>query len=289
MAALVLSGGGISAVAAIGVLEALNELQIPIDLIAGSSAGALIGALYAAGMDLSRLRALALSASRHLFRISWGHLAWSLVRHRQMPLNLAEPEPLWQLTDPWLKGRSFQTTRMPLWITATDLVARQVCVLGPEAPPFDLILAKTLGVSRVLEPVDLATAVRASTAVPGLFPPVPLGPRILVDGGIGDDYPVDVAVMAGATRVMGVWIDEPTPWPVSPRLSGLTLGYQSLAVMIRQLTEVRQRAVRPPVSPVTLRIPMEAGMMAFPAIARLIDAGYAKAMAERAALAALVA
>ena len=289
MTALVLSGGGISAVAAIGVLEALVELQIPIDVIVGNSAGGLIGALYASGAQLVELQELAKSASRRLFRVPWMRLALQSVRWFRLPLHLVDAERMWALTDPWLKDRSFESTEIPLWVTATDLVHREVVAFGPTRAPFDAVLAKSLIVAREDVPVDVGTAVRASTATPGLFVPVRLGDRILVDGGIGDDFPVDIAVMAGAKRIIGVWVDEPTPWPMAKGITAPGILYQSLAVMIRQLSQVRQAATLADVRLVTIRIPMEVGMTGFRAVPQLIDQGYTYAMSQRATLSALVA
>ncbi len=288
MTALVLSGGGLSAITAIGVLEALTELNISVDLVVGSSAGALVGALYASGLSPERLGYLAKSVSKRYFRVSWSRLAWQLLGHRKLPVSLTRIDPLFSLTDHWLRERSFVTTVVPLWVTATDLVERQTVVFGPSGAPFDGHLAELLAIARIPRTVDLATAVRASTAVPGLFFPVLMDGRVLVDGGIGDDFPVDVAVLAGADRVIGVWIDEPTPW-LDPKISAPNLLYQSLATMIRQMSMVRAAVVAGQVAQVVLRIPMEVGMTGFGRIPHLIRLGYARAMAEREALSVLVA
>jgi NTE family protein len=288
MTALVLSGGGLSAVAEIGALQALEELHIPIDMIVGTSAGALIGALYASGMDAEGMQTMAASQPRQMFSVPWLQLALRTLRRRRLPLFLVDADRLWALTDPWLKGRSFQSTRIPLWVTATDLVQRHVVVFGPPESWFDETLATSLSVAKAPEPVDVAVAVRASTAVPGLFSPVRIADRILVDGGIGDDFPVDIAIMAGADRVIGVWIDEPTPWPVH-HLSASGLIYQSMAVMIRQLSQVRQTVAVAPASKVIIRIPIEGSMTSLAAISRMMELGYRRTLDQRSDLFRLVA
>ncbi len=289
MTGLVLSGGGLWAAAQIGVLRALEEMGIEADFVVGTSAGAVVGALYACGLAPDAIGELACQIDPHLFRVPWPRLLWNALRSRRLPTHVITVDHLFSPVEPWLRNRSFGSAVRPLLITATDLVHRQVVAWGPPSIRFDEGLGARTGTILFAQEVDLWTAVRASTAFPGLFAPVRLADRILVDGGVGDDFPVDVAILAGADRVIGVWIDEPLTWhPPRRDIHAASLLYQSLAVMIRQLSTVRPALV-PPRPQVIIRIPMDAARRAVSEIPRLIDTGYRCALERRTALQALVA
>lgn len=169
---LALSGGGGKGAAHIGVLQVMQELEIPIDLIVGTSAGGAVAVLYAAGFDLP--------AIQEVFRQS------ALRR-------IATPDPTGtgiigqrrreELLRRLLGDRTFADLRIPCAVVATDLVSGELVVLreGPVAP-----------------------ALLATTALPALFPPVPYGDMLLADGGILNNLPVDVAYEMGAQRVIAV-------------------------------------------------------------------------------------
>lgn len=289
MTALVLSGGGIWATGAIGVLAALKELGVRPAMVVGSSAGALIGALYAAGLEPEAIARLAGRIRPGMVRIPWARLAWELVGHWRLPAHVFDSRKLWAEVDAQLGDRGFDETVCPLWVTATDLVHRRLVVWGPPGAPFANDDARILGIVRAAGVTSVATAVRASAAVPGLFQPVSLGDAILVDGGVADDYPVDVAAFAGADRLIGVWIDEPSEWhPIGSHVSAPMVLYESLAVMIQQLSLLRQRA-RPALARVDIRIPIAVAATDFGAIPDLIADGYTRAMAMASDLRSLVA
>jgi NTE family protein len=289
MTGLVLSGGGIWSTGAIGVLAALKELGVRPGIVVGSSAGALIGALYAAGVEPEAIAQMAGRMRRGWVRVPWARLAWDLVGRWRLPGSLLDGERLWAEVDSVLGARGFDDTICPLWVTATDLIHRCLVVWGPDDAPFAVEEARALGIERAANPVSLATAVRASTAVPGLFAPVRMGDAVLVDGGVADDYPVDVATLAGADRLIGVWIDEPTEWrPQGTHMSAAMVLYESLAVMIQQLSRLRQRA-RPALARVDIRIPITVAAADVRAIPDLIADGYLRAMARASELTSLAA
>lgn len=289
MTGLVLSGGGIWATGAIGVLAALKELGVRPGMIVGSSAGALIGALYAAGVEPDAIARMAGRMRPGMVRVPWAQLAWEFIGRWRLPDHVLDSRKLWAAVDAALGTRGFDETVCPLWVTATDLVHRRLVVWGPSGAPFAGEEAGALGIVRSGRPVSLATAVRASTAVPGLFAPVRFEDAVLVDGGVADDYPVDVAAFAGADRLIGVWIDEPSEWrPAGPHVSAPTVLYESLAVMIQQLSLLRQRA-RPALARVDIRIPITVAATDVRAIPDLIADGYLRAMARASDLVSLVA
>jgi NTE family protein len=169
---LALSGGGGKGAAHIGVLQVIRDLDIPIDLIVGTSAGGAVAVLYAAGFDLPAIQdVFRQSALRRIATPDPSGTGIIGQRRRE--------EMLYRL----LGQRTFADLSIPCAVVATDLVSGEMVVLreGPLVP-----------------------ALLATTALPALFPPVPYGDMLLADGGILNNLPVDVAYELGAQRVIAV-------------------------------------------------------------------------------------
>ncbi len=169
---LALSGGGGKGAAHIGVLQVIRELEIPIDLIVGTSAGGAVAVLYAAGFDLPAIQDVFRQSA--LRRIATPDpTGTGIIGQRR------REEMLYRL----LGQRTFADLSIPCAVVATDLVSGEMVVLreGPLVP-----------------------ALLATTALPALFPPVPYGDMLLADGGILNNLPVDVAYELGAQRVIAV-------------------------------------------------------------------------------------
>lgn len=161
--ALVLSGGGARGFAHIGVLQALERREVEIDLIAGTSMGAVLGALYASGHDADALYDLADGLSwRDVFDLS---LQTGIMKGGRLRMFLAEHLPA-----------TFDELNVPLVVTTTDVET---------------------GEEHVILEGDLVDAVRASASLPGAFEPVQIGHRILADGGIVNNLPVAAASLLG--------------------------------------------------------------------------------------------
>jgi NTE family protein len=177
--ALVLGGGGSRGVVGVGLYRALVELGIRIDLIVSSSIGAVNGALVAAGLSPEeiegRWRALrtrdVVGARWHFLRLLTG--ASSAFSNNSLRNLLRRVLPV----------RSFSDLHIPLTIVTTDLETGETVAL-------------TEG--------DLIEAILASTALPGLFPPIAWQGRRLVDGGLSNNVPIDLAIERGAERVIGM-------------------------------------------------------------------------------------
>jgi NTE family protein len=169
---LALSGGFARGIAHIGVLRVLEEHHIPIDVIAGTSVGALIGAAYASGTTLDEMERQA----KETRFTDFGR--WTLSR-----VGLASNQKIEEFLARFSAAKRFEDLRIPLTIVATDLGAGNTVYF-------------TQG--------DLGTAVRASCAYPGLFVPVTLNGRILVDGFLTEPVPVEGARRAGADIVIAV-------------------------------------------------------------------------------------
>ena len=197
--ALVLSGGGARGLAHIGVFRALDSLRVHVDLIVGTSMGAVTGAMYASGytgreID-SLIRVLPVSdllsdASPRLPPPLASRPAVLLLEENDHALRLRIPSrenEVGALLNAWLlrgnveaRGR-FDSLPIPFIAVATDLATRRPVAL-------------TTG--------DLARAVRASMAVPLVFSPMDVAGRHLADGGLSANVPIGIARQAGATRLI---------------------------------------------------------------------------------------
>ena len=167
-----LSGGFARGITHIGVLRVLEENEIPIDYLAGTSVGALIAAAYASGSPLDEME---MKASATRFR-DFGR--WTLSR-----LGLASNERLESFLRRFTTATRFEELRIPLAIAATDLLAGKTVIFTQGA---------------------LGVALRASCAYPGLFLPVMNGGRTLVDGFLTAPVPVDAVRELGAELVIAV-------------------------------------------------------------------------------------
>jgi NTE family protein len=178
--ALVLGGGAARGFAHVGVLRVLEQEKIPIDLIVGTSVGSLIGALYA--------------EDRNSFEVEW--TAFQLeeqdlldygVFNAVMGMSFAAGDRLEQWLGAKLKVKNIENLKVPFAAVATDL---------------------NWGSRVVIDKGSVARAVRASSAIPGVFPPVQHLGKILVDGGVSDNIPIAVAREKGADIVIAVDISE---------------------------------------------------------------------------------
>ena len=191
---LVLGGGGARGIAHVGVLKMLQELRVPVDCVAGTSMGSIIGGLYAAGMTPEEM-------TETVQRIDWpaaftdgpprADLPFRTKQEQrvlltnngvgikdgqvQLPQGLLQGQNLLlllqELSLPAAKIRDFDQLRVPYRAVATDLAT---------------------GAPVVLKSGDLAMAMRASMSIPSALVPVELDGKLLVDGGVSDNIPVDV-------------------------------------------------------------------------------------------------
>lgn len=191
---LALGGGGARGIAHVGVLKTLEEMRVPVDCIAGTSMGSIIGGLYASGMSPEQM-------SQAVQRIDWpaaftdgpprADLPFRVKEEQrvllnaevglkqgkvQLPKGLLEGQNLLLLLEelslPAASVHDFDKLRIPYRAVATDLATGEAVVLGSG---------------------ELAKAMRASMSIPSALVPVELNGKILVDGGVADNVPVDVA------------------------------------------------------------------------------------------------
>jgi len=208
---LVLSGGGARGAAHIGLLQALEEHRIPIDFIAGTSMGAVIGGLYAAGISPARLDSI-------VNEMDW-RVAFTDRSANRRPRFTGKRDD-----DVVLVGRgagirkrgllfppgAVDAHRLDLLLKRLTLPAVFISDFDQLAVPFRAVAADFMtGEHVVLIRGDLAQAMRASMCVPGAFTPRELDGRLLVDGGIVDNLPIEVARNMGAEVVIAMDIGPP--------------------------------------------------------------------------------
>jgi NTE family protein len=174
--AVVLGGGAARGFAHVGVLSVLEEARIPIELVVGTSVGSLVGAMYADGRNRFELEHLARDLERDDF-FDFG------ITPALFGTGLASGDRLEEWAREHLRARRIEDLRIPYAAVATDL---------------------DTGAPVVLRSGDLARAVRASCAVPGVFEPVVQEGRLLVDGGVVSNLPVREARALGADVVIAV-------------------------------------------------------------------------------------
>lgn len=169
---LALGSGGARGFAHLGVIKVLREEGIPIDLIAGSSMGALVASFYGAGLDVDRLYKLSRVFKRKYY------LDFTVPK-----MGFIAGKRVKELIRIFTHGKTIEELDIPIGIVATDLMSGEKVVFkkGP-----------------------VAEAVRASIAIPGIFVPEKLDGRLFVDGGVVDRIPVSVAKEMGADLVIAV-------------------------------------------------------------------------------------
>lgn len=177
--ALVLSGGGSRGLAHIGVLQVLAQEQLPIDIVVGTSVGALVGGLYANGLPIQKIETMAED-------IGWGKISnislASLVR-LLITEKLLSSKKMEKYLHKQIGDKRFDELPIKFACVACDIQTGERIIFreGPVIP-----------------------AMRASATIPGVFQPVEYRHRLLVDGGVVDNQPVDVAWMMGADVVIAV-------------------------------------------------------------------------------------
>lgn len=202
---LVLSGGGAKGVAHIGVLKVLEEAGIPIDYIAGTSMGSIVGGLYAIGYDAKMLDSLV--------RVqNWSFLLSDRVYRYNLPFSEKEKDEKFLVSIPMIGGKRIQVpagfiSGQNIYNLFSELTVGYHDTLSfNRLPiPFNAVAANLVdGKEVILNRGSLALAMRASMAIPGVFAPVKLDSTILVDGGIANNFPTDVGKEMGADIIIGI-------------------------------------------------------------------------------------
>ena len=208
---LALSGGGARGGAHIGVLLALRDLRVPIDYIAGTSMGSVIGGFYASGIDEERLQALADEADwDDLFDDSPKRDDRTFHRKRDDALFLVKQQAGLNKGAFGLPLGLVQGQDMDLFLARVMLPVSHIERFDELPIPFRAVTVDMAsGDLAILESGSLARAIRASLSVPAAVAPVEIDGRLLADGGVVQNLPVDTARGMGADVVIAVDISTP--------------------------------------------------------------------------------
>jgi len=232
---LVLSGGGARGTAHIGVLKVLEQMRVPIDAIAGTSMGAVVGGLYASGLSARDIEKIMTSINwQDAFRDRPPREDLDLRRkeedetflvkyhlgvrdgHIVVPKGLIQgqklTETLRRLTLPVARINDFDELPTPFRAVATDLENGDGVVMGSG---------------------DLTSAMRASLSAPGVFAPVEREGRVLVDGGIADNVPIDIARTMGVDVLIVVDVGSPL-LPRQQLTSAPVISNQIVSILIQR-------------------------------------------------------
>jgi NTE family protein len=242
---LVLSGGGARGAAHIGVLKVLEEQRVPIHAIAGTSMGAVVGGLYASGLSATEIAALIdsdewraaftepaprdrLSFRRKsedqnfLVKFPLGIKSGSFRLPKALVSGQRVSQALRRATFPVAARAQFDQLPIPFRAVATDLETGDAVVLSGG---------------------DLVDAMRASLAAPGVFAPVEIDGRLLVDGGLANNLPVDVAQAMGVDLL--IVVDVGFPLRKRDTLDSVTtISNQMLSILIRRGSDVQRSHLR---------------------------------------------
>ena len=204
---LALAGGGALGFAHVGVLKVLNEASVPIDYVAGTSMGSIVGAAYAAGASITELEEI-------ISNTDWERLFSDGPSRSDVPLKDKtgrNREILGDVKFGIVKGKLVVPTGI-LQGQKIRLVLQKLFYRYPESGSFDNLALKyraiaadiETGLPEVIDRGDLSIATRASMAVPGVFSAVEMNGKLLVDGGIANNLPISVVQEMGAKRIIAV-------------------------------------------------------------------------------------
>lgn len=237
---LALSGGGARGAAHIGVLRELERLRVPIDYIAGTSMGAIVGAMYASGYSVDDIE-------RVLIETDWDNIfndkpprKYATIRQKfderifQLDTQIGASKGKIKLPSGLIQGQKLQLLLDKLFLATADILDFESLPI-----PFSAVATDIRdGSEVVINSGSLSTAVRASMSVPAVFSTVKVGDKILVDGGISNNMPIDVVREMGADVVIAV--DISSPFLAAEQLSSaLGVTVQLTSILVRRTTEAQ--------------------------------------------------
>ena len=207
--AVVLSGGGAKGMAHISALKVIEEAGIPIDIVVGTSMGSIIGGLYAIGYTPTQLDTI-------VKNLDWETLLTDKSEHNKLSFMEKRRRDTYSLSLPltknvkdltsggFVKGKNIYNKLIELTesvhhIEDFDKLPRSFACVA-----FDIVKGK----EKVFHTGELATAMRASMSIPGVFTPVHLDSMVLIDGGMVNNYPADIAKSMGADIIIGIDVQD---------------------------------------------------------------------------------
>ncbi|GGE27626.1 patatin [Marinithermofilum abyssi] len=241
-----LGGGGVAGCAHLGVLRALEEARISIHSIAGTSAGAIFAALYACGCTPVQMIQQLPQITRGTLDYDYSTLLRKLVRRGVKVQGLVKGRKLHQLVKGLIGDTLMSDVKIPLAIMAADLKQARPVIFASRpliepAPDADIVTD-----------IRVADAVVASCSIPLIFKPFIHGDRVLVDGGLLENCPVNAVHALGADKVIAVDMTraDPVQTPFDSMLGVVKRAVSIvLAAQVKQLTGRANVVLRPEVHP----------------------------------------
>jgi NTE family protein len=244
---LALSGGGARGAAHVGVLRVLEEQHVPIDYIAGTSMGAVIGGLYAAGVSVDVLEHM-------LSEVDWTDQSNDRIQREDRSFRRKRDDDLYLVrAAPGISDKGevrfpaglVQGQKFDLLLRSFTTAVAQVHDFDQLRIPFRAVAADIVtGEEVALAEGDLATAIRASMAIPAVLAPVELNGRLLVDGGVAANLPIDVVRKMGADVVIAV--DVTTALASREQLTSvLAIADQLTTLLTRRNSEAQIATLTP--------------------------------------------
>ncbi len=232
---LVLSGGGARGIAHIGVLKVLEEQHIPIDAIAGTSMGAVVGGLYASGLTAREIEGIMTSLNwQDAFRDRPPREDLTL-RRKQEDENFLVKFPLGIRGHKVLLPKGLiQGQRLNQILRRLTLPVARITNFDELPTPFRALATDLeTGDGVTIASGDLTSAMRASMSAPGVFSPVERDGRLLVDGGISENLPVDIARSMGVDIL--IVVDVGSPLLTREKLNSVpVISNQMIAILIQR-------------------------------------------------------
>ncbi len=275
--AVVLSGGGAKGVAHIGALRVIEEAGIPIDMIVGTSMGSIVGGLYCIGYTPDQLDSMVMSQD-------WGLLLSDRTERRYQTFSQKETDSKYLVSlqfgkrmegfGGYIRGTNLEMLFNDLMVGYHDSINfRQLPI------PFACVAADIVdGKPVVFQDGVLPTAMRASMAIPGVFSPVYTGDMVLVDGGMMNNFPTNVAMEMGADIIIGV--DVQSELKSKDELTGAPAILTQIVDLVMQQQTYRRNVS---LTDVYMKVNVEGYSSAsfnLPALDSLIDRGRAAAIAQ---------
>jgi len=278
---IALDGGGALGLAHIGALRWMEEHHIPVQIVAGTSMGGLIGGLYATGNSPQEIEQFAQA-------INWDKVLGEATAYPDLAYRRKEDEEdfpaslqltwknkgvhvkegansgqqvqllLDEIALPYSETRDFNTLPLPFACVATDMVTSE---------------------KHVFRSGELNVALRATMSLPGIFPPVRANGTVYADGGLVDNLPVGVAKSMGADKVIAIYLQTAPLDPKEP-MSAITVFGRAISVMIAANEQPSLRA-----ADVVINIPLQTySAMQYNRLPGFVEAGYKAAEASKAQL-----
>ena len=227
---LALAGGGMRGIAHAGILKALEENHIPIDIIAGTSSGSHVAVLYAMGFSGTEILNLFNQYAYSLVGNDTETIILdSILFNRKLKFDgFRSGKPIEDLYNKIALEKGFQNMKdipFPVATVATDVIREKEFVCS-SITPFG---------TDYIDDIDIGTAVRASSSFSVVFDPCPYKENVLLDGGILNNIPVDVAKNLGADKVIAVRFSSDK---INPNSNIIQIGMKTIDMMSNKISEI---------------------------------------------------